>query len=507
MADHGELKLFCGSCPDSHCGKLLYFMSHANSDVLCNDCGQKHKSKSLLNVKVANNSNLAVGNLLKSILLSNTAAKKGSELVKVRGLSNFHCKLISPLLTSYGMDKKSGKAKLLTELGQSKVFDCAVFANRAFLIEKEHLDTPGYGRDTTGSLGYLSDTLQMIEEANNGECLVPLHSDGDGHCLVHAISRAVVGRELFWHTLRQNLKDHLLQENMKYKELFRDFIDEDEWDEIISEADPDYHPGSNQPFGLRNIHVFGLANVLHRPIILLDSLEGMQSSGDYSGIFLPVFIQLDKCKLPQGSLNKPLAIAWSSMARNHYVPLVGIRDSPLPKIPQSLLPKAWGIPNELISDYIEFDNNGCCEIGGSRCLPDSYIQRLVSAMNEVFFMKHQVFPGLVADVNQFVFKPSNAVGFSISEMIEFTQKAVGCENLFQCLSCQALKEVKDVWPRSWREPGGRWYKRAEQTDTGLIANAVYSFTEAPGVPFMYQVRLNMLVPVLEKVRKTQLSVH
>ena len=45
-----------------------------------------------------------------------------------------------------------------------------------------------------------------MSEANGGQqCLVPVHADGDGHCLVHAISRCLVGRELFWHALRTNM--------------------------------------------------------------------------------------------------------------------------------------------------------------------------------------------------------------------------------------------------------------------------------------------------------------
>ena len=498
MAERIEVKVLCGACPDSHCGNMLYFLSQVNPEVVCTKCGQKHKIDSLLNVKESTDSNMAVGNLLKSILLSNTAAKKGSELVKVRGLSNFHCKLVSPLLTSYGMDKKTGKAKLLSELGQGEIFNCAVFGNRAFLIEKDYLDTPGYGKDDTGSLGYLKDTLEMIKKANDGECLVPIHSDGDGHCLVHAISRAVVGRELLWHSLRQNLKDSLQQDSVKYQALFRDFIDANEWDDIVNEADPNYHPATNEPFGLRNMHVFGLANVLHRPIILLDSLEGMQSSGDYSGIFLPVLVPIESCK-SQETLNKPLAIAWSSLGRNHYVPLVGVRDSVLPKIPRSLLPKAWGVPNQLVQDYIEFDENNCCVIGGSRSLPESYVQRLVSSMNKIFFEKHEISPELVADVHQFVFKPSDAVGFSIPEIIEFTQNALKSESLFQCLSCQALKEVKDTWPRSWREPKGRWYTTAQETKPGLVTDAVYQFDDAPGVLFLYQLSSDMLVPANKQV--------
>ena len=67
--------------------------------------------------------------------------------------------------------------------------------------------------------------------------------------------------------------------------LLADFINASEWDDIISECDPRYEPdvSKGEVLGLRNIHIFGLANVLKRPIILFDSLAGMKSSGDYSG--------------------------------------------------------------------------------------------------------------------------------------------------------------------------------------------------------------------------------
>ena len=153
------------------------------------------------------------------------------------------------------------------------------------MIEEENLDVIGYGRDRTGSNRYLADTLNAVKEVNNNEeRLVPIHADGDGHCLVHAVSRALVGRELFWHGLRLNLMNHLKGNLPKYKELFKDYIDVDEWDDIIQECDPEFIPRDGEPLGLRNIHVFGLANVLRRPIILLDSLIGLQSPGDYSGM-------------------------------------------------------------------------------------------------------------------------------------------------------------------------------------------------------------------------------
>lgn len=65
--------------------------------------------------------------------------------------------------------------------------------------------------------------------------------------------------------------------------MFHDFVDSKEWDQIIAESDPDFVPGPNEEMGLQNIHIFGLANVLHRPIVLLDSLKGLQSAGDYTG--------------------------------------------------------------------------------------------------------------------------------------------------------------------------------------------------------------------------------
>lgn len=277
-------KVLCGTCPDEQCHAKLFFPAYDKS-VECTSCGQRHEKSSLLNIAEVTNPSVALHNILKNILLGNVKPKKGPDNVKVLGLSNYVCKLISPILTHYGMDKKTGKAKLLTELSQTEIFDCGkILGDRAFIIEEENLDVVGYGRDRSGSTKYLADTLNVIKEINDGqECLVPIHADGDGHCLVHAISRSLVGRELFWHALRLNLMNHLKTNLEKYKDHFKDFVDSCEWEGIINECDPDFLPADGEPLGLRNIHVFGLANVLRRPIILLDSLSGIKSSADYSG--------------------------------------------------------------------------------------------------------------------------------------------------------------------------------------------------------------------------------
>ncbi len=277
-----DARVLCGQCPDTECSKSLFFPAQQLS-VECTACGQRHARSALQNVAEVTNSSVALHNMLKNLILGNMKNKKGTDSVKVLGLSNYHCKLVSPLLTKYGMDKHTGKAVLLKDMGQGEYFDCGVLGHRAFLIESNHIGTVGYGKDIPGAK-YLEHTLEAIKKANGGqETLVPIHADGDGHCLVHAVSRALVGRELFWHALRENLKSHLSNNLENYKLLFKDFIGADEWEVIIQECDPDFTPPEGEQIGLRNIHIFGLANLLKRPIILLDSIHGLQSSGDYSG--------------------------------------------------------------------------------------------------------------------------------------------------------------------------------------------------------------------------------
>ena len=68
----------------------------------------------------------------------------------------------------------------------------------------------------------IQDTLAVVRKYNGDvECLLPIHADGDGHCLVHAVSRALIGRELFWHALRENLAAHFKGNSEKYKMLFQ----------------------------------------------------------------------------------------------------------------------------------------------------------------------------------------------------------------------------------------------------------------------------------------------
>ncbi|KAM4556075.1 deubiquitinating protein VCPIP1 [Fundulus diaphanus] len=470
-----DKRILCGTCPDPKCQARLFFPAHGSISIECTECGQRHEQSGLLNVEEVTDPDVVLHNLLRNALLGVTGApKKGTELVKVMGLSNYHCKLLSPVLTRYGMDKQTGKAKLLKEMNQGEIFDCSLLGDRAFLIEPDHVTTMGYGKDRSGSLIYLHDTLEEIKKANgNRECLIPVHVDGDGHCLVHAVSRALVGRELFWHALRENLKQNFKQNLDRYKSLFQDFIDAAEWEDIINECDPLFVPPEGVPLGLRNIHIFGLANVLHRPIILLDSMSGMRSSGDYSATFLPGLVPEERCRGKDGKLNKPICIAWSSSGRNHYVPLVGVKNTVLPKLPPRMLPKAWGIPQELIRRYVKLEPDGSCVIGGDRGLQDKYLMRLVNAMEEVFMEKHSIHPSLVADVHQYVYRRTGVIGVQPEEVTEAAKRSVTENRLHRCLICGALSELHV--PPEWLAPGGKLYSLAKATHGQLRPDKNYSF--------------------------------
>ncbi|XP_034411424.1 deubiquitinating protein VCIP135 [Cyclopterus lumpus] len=470
-----DKRVLSGSCPDPRCQARLFFPAHGSVSIECTECGQRHEQRHLVRVEEVTDPDVVLHNLLRNALLGVTGApKKGTELVKVMGLSNYHCKLLSPVLTRYGMDKQTGKAKLLREMNQGEMFDCSLLGDRAFLIEPDHVSTMGYGKDRSGSLAYLHDTLEEVKKANGGgECLIPVHVDGDGHCLVHAVSRALVGRELFWHALRENLKQNFKQNLDCYKALFQDFIDVAEWEDIINECDPLFIPPEGVPLGLRNIHIFGLANVLHRPIILLDSLSGMRSPGDYSASFLPGLVAEEQCRGKDGTLNKPICIAWSSSGRNHYIPLVGIKNAVLPKLPPRLLPKAWGVPQELIRKYIKLEPDGGCVIGGDRSLQDKYLMRLVNAMEEVFMERHSIHPSLVADVHQYVYRRTGVIGVQPEEVTEAAKKSVTENRLHRCLICGALSELHV--PPEWLIPGGKLYNLAKSTHGQLRPDKNYSF--------------------------------
>ncbi|XP_039255607.2 deubiquitinating protein VCPIP1-like [Styela clava] len=466
-----DYKVYSGFCPDEKCQSKLYFPAHKRV-IECSNCGQSHSQVDLHNIIEVTDGEEAFTEVLKSIVWDAKLPKKGSDSIKVQGLSNYHCKLLSPLFTRYGMDK-AGNPKLLLELGHGETADCGrLLSHRAFLISPEHINITGYGKDQSGSVEYLNGLLDIIKEYHEGEeRLIPVHADGDGHCLVHALSRATTGREIFWHALRDNLVHHLEKNLQTYQIMFQDFIDKNDWRMIIEEADPYHTSPEGFNIGLGNIHIFALANVLKRPIVLLDSLEGMKNVADYTAIFVPALVEPSQCRE-----NLPLCVAWSGASHNHFVPLVGVAGRSLPAIPSSLLPNIWGIDTNQGARYLTFNEDGSLTVAGGKPLQTGYLLRLVSAMEKIFLESHSITAKLVSDMHFYVYKRVGFVGLHPDVAIERTKHASQNNKIFQCLVCNALSlcNVDD----DGLKPGGYLFEVMRSTHGKPRENVTYNFPMA-----------------------------
>ena len=265
---------------------------------------------------------------------------------------------MSPLLTysCRAIDQTASCSRSPTDTSASssasapvETFNCTNLKDFSFSVSPDDHYAPGFGLDTTGSLDYLRDVLQIVQRlpANgNAVTLVPLYTSGDGHCLVHAVSRALVGHELLWHPLQMCIWRHLEQNVDLYKERFVDlYLEKAEWNHIIAESNPAFSRDT-QMRGLGVVHIQALANILKRPIILLEDMAGIRSAGYYSCLFLPFWKAPEERRAnAEPSLRpeivsphqlaisadseyhtKPLCIAWNNRAHSHFVPLVSIQD-------------------------------------------------------------------------------------------------------------------------------------------------------------------------------------
>ena len=88
-----------------------------------------------------------------------------------------------------------------------------------------------------------------------------------------------------------------------------------------------------------------------------------------TGTFLPGLTPPEQCRSRKSNrLRKPLCISWSCSGRNHYIALVGVKNRSLAKLPAWMVPKCWGMPQECMQMYMQFEADGSLEIGGDSCL-------------------------------------------------------------------------------------------------------------------------------------------
>lgn len=164
-----------------------------------------------------------------------------------------------------------------------------------------------------------------------------LKADCDGHCLLHAVSRFLTGGEYLWHPLRHALYAFMSSPDGKeqLRKMFQmNFFLEgivEELDELAQRAHPDYPfnlpsaPQGTVPIstvrGLGDEHIFALACILRRPILLLDRPADAITDGRkrnvHSCLFLPLNI------LPEQQVTqKLLTIGWYDEEHRHYVAVV-----------------------------------------------------------------------------------------------------------------------------------------------------------------------------------------
>ena len=98
-----------------------------------------------------------------------------------------------------------------------------------------------------------------------------------------------------------------------------------------------------------------------------------------------------------------------------------------------------------LTRYINVDNDGAIEMGRGKPLQDSYLQKLVSCMEQLFYDIHSVVPSLVADFNQHVYRSAGYIAMSPEMVTVETKTAVAERRLFRCLICTGITCVPEVY--------------------------------------------------------------
>ncbi|XP_018605159.2 tumor necrosis factor alpha-induced protein 3 [Scleropages formosus] len=173
--------------------------------------------------------------------------------------------------------------------------------------------------------------------------LVPLRTNGDGNCLLHAASQYMLGvqdtdlvlrkalygalKETDTRNFRLRYQTELLQSQeftqtgLRYNTLNW----EEEWEKVVEMASPESSSQGLQYESLEDIHIFVLCNILRRPIIVIADqvLRSMKSGSSFSplnvgGIYLPLH-------WPPGDCYKyPIVLGYDSQ---HFAPLITVQDS------------------------------------------------------------------------------------------------------------------------------------------------------------------------------------
>lgn len=187
--------------------------------------------------------------------------------------------------------------------------------------------------------------------------IYPRKTTSNGNCLLNAVSLLINGHEDVELTMRKQLSNYFRETDIKLRRIWRYqrkisnteielTYSEDEWlkewkmvSELLDVNETD------QMKSLEDIHVFGLCNMLKRPIIILAgkfiyNADGEElSPNEMRDIFLPLIYESDEC------IQNPLVITYGS---SHFQPLSTTAGNeafmlPLVDFDESILPLRYGL--------------------------------------------------------------------------------------------------------------------------------------------------------------------
>ncbi|KAG9350228.1 hypothetical protein JZ751_026581 [Albula glossodonta] len=144
--------------------------------------------------------------------------------------------------------------------------------------------------------------------------LVPLRTNGDGNCLLHAASQYMLGvqdtdlvlRKALYSVLKdtdtRNFRMRFQTELLQSQEFtqtglcYNTLNWQEEWEKIVEMASPESSRGGLQYDSLEDIHIFVLSNILRRPIVVVAEIRAVPLAYPGRGIFeeLPVHFLMEK---------------------------------------------------------------------------------------------------------------------------------------------------------------------------------------------------------------------
>lgn len=207
-----------------------------------------------------------------------------------------------------------------------RYFDVSLFSSLSFVANTN-------SSEDMQAREYLSDVLLEFSD-NNVDFFVSTVSS-DGSCLPHALSISIFGTELYFDAFRACLVNELTENEEWYRkntQLGRCLDDEDwniQFKKLLLSAQPTRGRLVDSEYYLEGFHILAFANLLRRPILLLDKEASIDSSTclglDGSGLYLPLRHSRSDIIEYHGRVIPPIVLGWASCSRNHYVVLLRVR--------------------------------------------------------------------------------------------------------------------------------------------------------------------------------------